>query len=139
MLRRTLPAIAVAIVSFLTVRLSIEGWVRYQHYLAPLHKSWAIGAAAPPGEPSGYISASGLTFTTASPAASRSITSSCKVTQTDPRSLQTVSDCLRHHHVLQYAIYQPATRFWTFQAIETSIFATLRVSRMAGSKTNGQL
>jgi hypothetical protein len=129
-LRRTLAAVAVAIVSFLAVRLGIEGWVRYQHYLAPLQKTWPIGARAPAGEASGYISNNGLTFN-GSPKAARHLFESCNVTQTNPRALQGVSACLRRHHVLQYAIYQPASRFWTFQAIETSIFLALAASLLA--------
>jgi len=123
-LRRTLPAIVIGLVSFLVLRLGIEGWVRYQHYLAPLHKTWPVGAPAPAGEAAGYINSNGLTVT-GSPAAAKRMFNSCRVTDTGPRQLQGVSGCLRHHHVLQYAIYQPAGRFWTFQGIETGIFAAL--------------
>jgi hypothetical protein len=126
-LRRSLPAIATAIVTFLVLRLGIEGWVRYQHYLAPLHKTWPVGAPAPAGEAGGYISSNGLTYTGA-PGALRPMVQACHVTETNPRALQSASGCLRHHHVLQYAIYQPASRFWTFQAIETSIFLALTAS-----------
>jgi hypothetical protein len=123
-LRRTLPAVVIAIVSFLALRLGIEGWVRYQHYLGPLHRTWPVGAPAPAGEAAGYISASGLTFNTA-PDAARRMFESCNVTETNPRALQGVSHCLRQHHVMQYAIYQPSGRFWTFQAIEAGIFVSL--------------
>jgi hypothetical protein len=58
---------------------------------------------------------------------------SCNVTMTDPRSLQSVSPCLRHHHVMQYAVYQPAGRFWAFQAIEAGIFLALALSLIAAS------
>jgi hypothetical protein len=131
-LRRTLPAVTIAIVSFLALRLGIEGSVRYQHYMSPRHTTWPIGTPAPAGEASGYISASGLT-SHAAPAASRAMFQSCGVTQTDPRSLQGVSACLRHHGVLQSAIYQPASRFWTFQAIESGIFLTLALILTATS------
>ena len=131
-LRRTLPAITVAIVSFLALRLGIEGSIRYQHYMSPLHRTWPIGTPAPAGEASGYISASGLT-SHAAPAAARAIFQSCGVTQTDPRSLQGVSACLRRHGVLQSAVYQPASRFWTFQAIESGIFLTLALILVATS------
>jgi hypothetical protein len=123
-LRRSLPAITIAIVSFLAVRLGTEGWIRYRHYLAPLHKTWPVGAPAPAGEAAGYIASSGLTFT-GSPGAARRMVDSCNVTQTSPRALQGVTACLRHHHTLQYAVYQPAGRFWTFQAIETGIYTAL--------------
>lgn len=131
-LRRTLPAVAVAIVAFLTLRLTIEGWVRYQHYLSPLHRTWPVGAPAPAGEATGYLSASGLTFT-GPPTASRQVIQACNVTQTSPRALQDVSTCLRQHHVLEYAIYQPAGRFWTFQVIEASIFFALALALVAAS------
>jgi hypothetical protein len=123
-LRRTLPAIVIAIVSFLTLRFGIEGWVRYQHYLSPLHKTWPVGAPAPAGEAAGYINDSGLTFN-GRPAAFRHLIGTCNITQTNPRALQGISGCLRAHHVLEYAIYQPQSRFWTFQLIEASIFLSL--------------
>src|SRR5205085_8513699 len=43
-LRRTLPAVAITIVSFLVPRLGIEGWVRYQHYPRPRQRTWPVGA-----------------------------------------------------------------------------------------------
>jgi hypothetical protein len=132
-LRRTLPAIAIGLVTFLVVRLGIEGWIRYQHYLTPIHKTWLIGTPAPTGEASGYITSSGITVNGA-PDAARQVFQSCNVTQTDPRSLQGISACLRNHHVFEYAVYQPAGRFWTFQAIETSIFLGLALI-LAGAAT----
>jgi len=98
----------------------------------PFHKTWPVGAPAPPGEASGYIASSGLSFN-AAPAASRQIFRACNVTQSSPRALQSVGSCLHRHHVLQYAVYQPAERFWTFQAIETGIFLTLAVGLAAAS------
>jgi hypothetical protein len=123
-LRRTFPAVAISITSFLVLRLGIEGWVRYQHYLAPLHRTWPVGAPAPAGEANGYISSNGLSLS-GGPGAGRQVIQACNVTQTNPRALQGVSGCLRQHHVLQYAIFQPAGRFWTFQAIEAGIFVGL--------------
>jgi hypothetical protein len=131
-LRRTLPAIAIAIVSFLVMRFGIEGWVRYQHYLRPLHATWPVGGRAPAGEAAGYLSDSGLTFTGA-PDVARRMFESCNVTETNPRALQGVSVCLHHHHISQYAIYQPAGRFWTFQGIETSIFLAVAAGLVAAS------
>jgi hypothetical protein len=129
-LRRTLPAVAITIVSFLVLRLGIEGWVRYQHYQSPLQSTWPVGAPPPSGEPAGYITDSGLSFTGA-PTLARRMFDSCGVTQTNPRALQGTSACLRHHHAMQYAIYQPSGRFWTFQAIETGIFLLLALSLTA--------
>ena len=132
MLRRTLPAVAVGLVSFLALRLGIEGWIRYGHYQSPVEATWPVGTPSPAGEATGYITSNGLTFTGA-PGAGRQVIQACHVTQTDPRSLQTVSTCLRQHHVLQYAIYQPASRFWSFQAIETSIFLGLSLLLLAAT------
>ena len=100
--------------------------------VAPLHRTWPVGAAAPTGEAAGYINDNGLTFPGA-PGAGRQLIQSRNITETNPRALQGVSGCLRHHHVLQYAVYQPASRFWTLQAIETSIFLALSVALVASS------
>jgi hypothetical protein len=128
-LRRTLPAIAVALVSFLVLRLGIEGWVRYQHYMPPLHKTWSPGTPSPLGETSGWISESGLTM----PASLRAggphaLAQACGITNTSPSQIASSSTCLAHHGVYQYAIYQPANRFWAFQSIETAIYLTLALA-----------
>jgi len=68
--------------------------------VAPLHRTWPVGAAAPTGEAAGYINDNGLTFPGA-PGAGRQLIQSRNITETNPRALQGVSGCLRHHHVLQ--------------------------------------
>jgi hypothetical protein len=39
--------------------------------------------------------------------------------------------CMRAHHIYNLAIYQPASRFWLLQGIETAIFGALAVALTA--------
>jgi hypothetical protein len=36
-----------------------------------------------------------------------------------------IQGCLDAHHIYNVAVYQPASRFWLFQGIETAIFTGL--------------
>ena len=41
--------------------------------------------------------------------------------------------CMRAHHVFNLAVYQPASRFWLLQGIETAIFGGLALGLLAGA------
>jgi hypothetical protein len=129
-LRRTLPAIAITLVSFLVLRLSIEGWARF-NFLAPLHKTWTPGTRPPTGESSGWISDSGISLPANLHGGPSMLARTCGLTNTSPEQLVASGPCLRTHGILEYAVYQPASRFWTFQAIETSIFIAIAAALLA--------
>jgi len=44
-----------------------------------------------------------------------------------------IERCLNNHHVFNLAVYQPASRFWLFQGIETTIFAGLAAVLLAAA------
>jgi hypothetical protein len=50
-----------------------------------------------------------------------------------PASYQAVSSCAAAHHVLAYITYQPASRYWAFQGIETGIFVALAAALIAAA------
>ena len=39
--------------------------------------------------------------------------------------------CVRAHHFLNVDVFQPASRYWTFQAIESGIYLTLALGLLA--------
>jgi hypothetical protein len=116
LLRRTIPAMAIALGVFFAVRLAVEKLLR-PHYLPPLHRT-ATGLV-PGGQARDWVLENSLVD-----AVGRQITTAredlailhAQHARIDPQEylLQ-----LGWRRVLTY---QPAGRFWTFQAIEAGIF-----------------
>jgi ABC-type transport system involved in multi-copper enzyme maturation permease subunit len=128
-LRRVLPALAVTLGVFTTVRFAIDYGIR-QHYVTPLTKVlplggqaaiasgsfWMIGSRiiTPLGQASDGINLSTL------PAACRGLVNREPVTQ-----------CLGTHGWRIVSTYQPSSRFWAFQGIETAIYVGLALGLLA--------
>jgi hypothetical protein len=118
MLRRAIPAMVVTVAGFLAVRLPVEFWLR-QRYVAPLATNsslsysrldWQIGSywADSAGR---HISDQQVYPTCAGPGTAK------------PDFFQ----CVQAHGWHETVIYQPASRFWLLQGIETTIFVALAV------------
>ena len=125
-LRRTAPAVGLALIGFIAARVVVGGFLR-PHYLAPLSATWS-------GDPR----TSGPDFRTTwlirqdlSDAHGRvvhdlpSIADACEASTQmklgDP-------SCLAEHGVFNHAVYHPASRFWLFQGIEAAIFLGLALA-----------
>jgi hypothetical protein len=118
-LRRTVPAMSVAMAAFLAARLGIEKLLR-PHYLPPSHSSVpGVGAVASSRDwvlSNSLVDAAGRTITTA-----REDTAIVHAQHAgiDPQSYLAT---LGWHRAITF---QAASRFWTFQLIEAGIFAAL--------------
>jgi len=125
LLRRTVLAVAGALVSFLALRLGVEAWMR-PSYLSPLTVTVPVGGATnqPPRlswvlvmgwkDGLGRVRDAGDLFRACGSADGR----------LDPA-------CLRRHDFVRYVTYQPADRFWPFQGIESAIFLGLAAGLLA--------
>jgi ABC-type transport system involved in multi-copper enzyme maturation permease subunit len=137
LIRRTVPAMAVTLVVFAAVQLAVPLWVR-PHLLPAAHTTQAIGRditlstsssrGAPPasfslttggipGQPGAWVITSGAVdraghAITAAPAA-------CAAGLADGKP---GLDCLAQHGIQIAASYQPASRYWPLQSIETGLF-----------------
>lgn len=119
-LRRAIPAMVVTLAGYLAVRLPIDFWAR-AHYAPPLvtnaftpsysHLDWTIGEywADSAGR---HISDNQAFSTCATPGTLK------------PDFFK----CIQTHGWHETIIYQPASRFWLFQGIETAIFVALAVA-----------
>jgi hypothetical protein len=126
-LRRTLPAISVAAVAFVATRVGVETVLR-PHYLAPLHTAVTGTAPLPPTRnwvlSDTLVDAVGRRITTAREdiavvhAQQAGIDAQQYLTSLGWRRLIT---------------FQPADRFWTFQAIELGIFAALGLAAITAA------
>ena len=137
LLRRTLPALAVTLAGFTGLRALTALWLRL-HYMTPVTVYYKLTAPFTPAgsylpnrpgldrpeRPASGAPAPGTTGSTGnqSPLHARN---SCQAP--DPNPLP----CLTAHGYRGYVTYQPASRFWAFQGIETGIFLMLAAVLLA--------
>jgi hypothetical protein len=137
--RSTLAALAVTLGVFVAVRLVIAEYVR-AHYMTAVTTTYNLltGGYTPPGSylqvnqgtltPGGQVSdAPGLMingkFLTDVPSVCGSL-----VDQGPPSR---VISCVSAHGYREFVTYQPASRYWAFQGIETGIFVLLAAGLIA--------
>ncbi len=117
--RRSVAAMAITLAVFFAVRFPVEQWVR-PHYMPPAHRTHTVaeGFGAGTGNwnlDSQFADASGH------------IVPMQQVANLCPPGTDT-AHCVTTHGYHVFETFQPANRFWTFQAIETSIFLTLALA-----------
>ena len=114
-LKRVLPALAVTLTGFIGIRGAIEMWVR-PHYLAPISETVAFkNAEAPPGA---WVIKTSL------------VNRAGHIVPQHLRGACTSTRCLDSLYKL-IITYQPASRYWTFQGIESGIFVLLALVLLA--------
>jgi hypothetical protein len=132
MLRRSLPAASGAFVLFLAVRFTVAGWIR-PHFVTPLTRIEAFvpgsgdltdGASNARDMilDQGFIDADGRHITGLGAVI---LEGKAREGGADP------SIYLHDHGIQRWVVYQPIERYWTFQLIETVIFAGLAVLLLA--------
>lgn len=134
LLRRTVPAMAATLATFVAARLAFAQWVR-PHLMAPVHMTVPLTAAAVRGF---FVStaASPLSVTVSAPHAGDWMVSSSSQHALDAggKLVYRVGDKLRNVPPSEFRAYlakldlhvlvacQPASRFWSFQIAETACF-----------------
>jgi hypothetical protein len=127
--RRTAPAVVVGFVGYTVVRVAVLAWFR-QRYESPLAATWKLGPqrtgpdlhdawvlSQQPSDKLGrpVVHAFDLILNCSSAV-------NAHARRIDPSCLTRAGAGFTH------AIYQPASRFWLFQGIETAIFGGLAVA-----------
>jgi ABC-type transport system involved in multi-copper enzyme maturation permease subunit len=125
LLRRTVPALAVTLAGFAALRALIAQWLR-PHYMAPVTVYYNLMRNFAPkgaylGVSQGIVGPNGLPPATGPSNYVFNGTPVPDVCQTS----QNLASCLAAHGYRAYLSYQPASRFWAFQGIETGIFVAL--------------
>lgn len=141
--RRTLPAIAVALGGFIGLRLVISVFLR-QHYMAAVTTYYNVtGSVTPSGQAwvltQGAVSHTGQFVSTgwgelypALPAVcQRVLTESQSTPAKSGSGLNAVFSCMQAHGWRGVITYQPASRYWPFQGIETGIYVLLAAALIA--------
>jgi hypothetical protein len=147
LIRRTIPAIAVTLGGFIGLRVWFDDSIR-QHLmpaittLTSLMSTWAPSGIAW-GLSSGVINAAGQNVSgggfastmydglpsTAIPAACAKVVNAPGVE--GPPSSDPLLSCLSREGFRQFITYQPASRYWAFQGIETGIYVAVAAALLA--------
>jgi ABC-2 family transporter protein len=127
-LRKTIPAMVVAILGFLAVRLSLENNVR-PYFQPPLTTTWLPnGAGTQPGRLD-WVVYNGFADSAGHEMQPYTVFNTCRIAEGTGKG-QFVQ-CLQTHGWRLFAQYQPLSRYWTFQAIEAGIFCALIIALLA--------
>jgi hypothetical protein len=121
---RVMLAAAGVLGGFAAVRSVVLLYVR-PHYMAPVTTSLALGQDSPPGNPwvLSRALANGAGHRVATNDHYAYVPASCHGSVF--RGPTALSDCLKAHGYHWLVTYQPASRFWDFQAIEAGLFLLL--------------
>ena len=140
LLRRTLPAIAVTLAGFITVRALITLLLR-PHYMSAVTVFYKVtGGFTPPGSfwqiASGVVGPNGqaidlnTNMNAVDGVPANYLPASC--TQVSRGAFTPPASCTQAlSHFRAFLTYQPADRYWTFQGIETGIFLVLAAALIA--------
>jgi len=139
LIRRTVAAMAVTLAGFTGLRALTALWLR-PHYLSPVTVYYKLTAPFSPagsylGIAQGIIGPHGQTAVPGNDAPSYDgvpIPAACLHAAATPNP-QAPVPCLAAHGYHGYLTYQPASRFWAFQGIETGIFAVLAAALLAAA------
>jgi hypothetical protein len=126
LMRRSLPALATAIVVFVSVRIAVATWLRPQ-FRAPI----TVLEQIPPGARELHLAAEprdwtlGEGFADASGKHLSELSSTIWEHKAQDFSAADPAAYLHGQGILRWMTYHPADRFWTFQLIEAAIFTGL--------------
>jgi hypothetical protein len=144
--RRIVPAIAVTLGGFIVLRVVIADLVR-PHYLAAVTTYYNLTSSFTPRGAAWVFSQGGVSRTGLVVAAGWGELfpalsgSSCQKllpgaggpTSKSGSPLSAVFSCMQAHGWRGFATYQPASRYWPFQGIETGIFLLLAAALIAAT------
>jgi hypothetical protein len=123
--RRAVPALVVAFTGYFAARIFVDTWLR-QHLVTPLSATWPVlvrehaGLRTFGGEPANLNHAWVISE---NPSDKLGHPASVLVGVCG-KARVTSGNCLAHHGLgYMHAVYEPASRFWLLQGLETAIFA----------------
>ena len=121
-IRRSIPAMVVTLAGYLAVRLPIDNYLR-SNYLPPVTVTQSPLANTNPVTRADWVLNGGWVDTHGHPISDYQAFSTCAIGPGSTK--QDFFHCVVAHGWLETTVYQPASRFWLFQGIETAIFVAL--------------
>jgi hypothetical protein len=128
--RRTAPAVIASFLGYVACRLFVDGWLR-QRFVAPLSATWSIKGRGP-NLNNAWVLSSGL-----SDRAGHLFNGNFAALQACGRigyrgdKLLNANCLARHGAGFSHAVWQPDSRFWEFQGIETALFGGIALLLIA--------
>lgn len=116
--RRAVIAGGIGLLGYFALRIGLQTWGR-QNYFPPLRRIWPAGTPPPANLDRAWSISSGPSSAGGHPIAANHVIMLCN----GPK--RSVFACLRSHDIYNFAVYQPASRFWAMQGVEAAIFAGL--------------
>jgi ABC-type transport system involved in multi-copper enzyme maturation permease subunit len=123
--RRAVASIVVGFAGYFAVRVFVDTWLR-QRLLAPRAVTWHLMGQDPlrhawildehPSDRAGHLVSIPFDLCGAPPPGG---------------GKPVIGDCLARHGYFMHAVYQPASRFWALQGIETALFGVAAVLLLA--------
>jgi hypothetical protein len=125
--RRVLPAMAITFAAYLPMRL----WVQHlrAHFEAPLQIKYPVFTLSPRSGHGDWIIQSHIATRAGRTISDQTVLATCPGVPKGPQSH--VIGCLVAHGYQQVDVYQPISRFWAFQGIESAIFIGLAFALLA--------
>jgi len=116
--RRTLPAVAIAFGVFFAVRVAVTQWVR-PHFMSPVVLKLPLFSEANAGKikPNSWVVKSYMVD-----GAGHHVIHPCEPAGAVPIAKDALQPCLDRLGIREVFEIQPANRFWTFQFIEAGLF-----------------
>ncbi len=139
LIRRTVPAMAVTLAIFAAAQIAIPLWVR--PHLTPPHRTVVSGpsffesaglsvgtlkASIVPGQPEAWILSSAAINAAGQPVST--IPAPCLSSLQGKGASPNAGACMASRGIREAITYQPASRYWPFQWIETGIFLALALA-----------
>lgn len=128
--RRTAPALIASFLAYVACRLFVDGWLR-QRFVTPVSATWSMNAVGS-NLNNDWVLSSGI-----SDRAGHLFGGDFGALQTCGRvafkgqKVLNAKCLIRHGAGYNHVVYQPASRFWEFQGIETALFGGVALLLLA--------
>jgi hypothetical protein len=129
--RKAAAAIIVAYAGYVAARLFVQSWLR-QHFVTPLSATWGPHFHAAPNVDNAWVIFGGPSDRAGHPfSGSSAIFQECARSASGGVKGLDPSCMARHGAGYSHIVWQPASRFWEFQGIETALFGGIAVLLIA--------
>jgi hypothetical protein len=130
--RRAIPAIGITLIAYVGLRGTIGSFLRY-HYLAPVTKHVPFNSGGPGGP---TVTSRADYFINATASIPKDVMRRCfggSLNPPPPGSTagQHAQACISAHGIFASVVYQPGSRFWLFQGVETAIYLVPALALLA--------
>lgn len=124
-LRRTLPSVVVTVGGFLAARFAVGLW--RDRFRPPLHAVYSLGADNPRQQHRGQVLSTDMVDRAGRVVSDDAFNRVC------PPTLGDREECIRVQGLQWLQVYQPDSRYWSFQLIEAGIFLALAALLLAAT------